>query len=107
MQKTLDIHGNHACYHGNRHRYLGNIGLNGNYGRSQYGATPLRSEGGGAQAYSTGNTPTALRGVDNTTFYDKSFKHMLGKDDKFRGSNMLRFRDIRLLILNFVSTVIL
>ena len=32
---------------------------------------------------------------------------MFGKHVKFRGSRLLRYRDIRLLILNFVRTVIL
>ena len=47
------------------------------------------------------------RGFDNTTFYDKSFSHMFGKHVKFMGTRVLRSRDIRLLILNFLRTVIL
>ena len=75
-----------------------------------------------AQASNTGNTPSARRaglkpiglnpplgggGVENTTFSDKSFYHMFGKHVNFRGSSVLRHRDIRLLILIFLRTVIL
>ena len=97
------FHGNQACYHGNRHRYHGKLGRNGNHGRSKYGVPP--SEGGAGLKPVVLNTP-GRGGVDNTTFYDKSFYHMFGKHVKLRGSSVLRYRDIMIIILYFVRTVI-
>ena len=55
MQKAQYYHSNQAGYDGNRHRYHGNQGLNGNHGVAPYwyGATPPLGGGRAAQAYST------------------------------------------------------
>ena len=108
---------NQAYYHVNGNRYHDNVVLSGSHFDDKM-ALPAPHPRGGAEAYSPVPPPRSGAGEAGETTFDAeskyqiifvsaSFKKIFEKCVKFRGSNMFRFRDIRLLILNFVRTVIL